>query len=282
MEYNELKHWGIKGQKWGERRFQNLDGTLTAAGKDRYSDDFDGGESVRPRMSTPSGPFGHAATKNGVIAVNRLMQMGIVGGLTFGGAAIARGTGKKALGAALATVGTLGVTALGASMMNDFGRNDASDSMNHSELYHWGIKGMKWGERRYQNADGTLTPAGKKRYDRDIAENNAKKKDNRIVIDGPDASRWVKEDTKRAKGVVDSSKDMVRELENVNRSTKSKNNKQKMDLSNMSDKEMRDRINRAMLEKQYNDMFAPQKESRGREMVSKTLETAGTVLAIGS
>ena len=32
------------------------------------------------------------------------------------------------------------------------------------ELYHWGIKGMKWGVRRYQNKDGTLTPAGKKHY----------------------------------------------------------------------------------------------------------------------
>ena len=31
------------------------------------------------------------------------------------------------------------------------------------ELYHHGIKGMKWGVRRYQNSDGTLTPAGKKR-----------------------------------------------------------------------------------------------------------------------
>ena len=31
------------------------------------------------------------------------------------------------------------------------------------ELYHWGIKGMKWGVRRYQNKDGSLTAAGKKR-----------------------------------------------------------------------------------------------------------------------
>lgn len=31
------------------------------------------------------------------------------------------------------------------------------------ELYHHGIKGMKWGVRRYQNKDGSLTPAGKKR-----------------------------------------------------------------------------------------------------------------------
>lgn len=33
------------------------------------------------------------------------------------------------------------------------------------ELYHYGVKGMKWGVRRYQNKDGSLTPKGKKRYD---------------------------------------------------------------------------------------------------------------------
>lgn len=31
-------------------------------------------------------------------------------------------------------------------------------------LSHYGVLGMKWGIRRYQNADGTLTEAGKKRY----------------------------------------------------------------------------------------------------------------------
>lgn len=35
--------------------------------------------------------------------------------------------------------------------------------MNNT-LYHHGIKGMRWGVRRYQNTDGSLTPAGKKRY----------------------------------------------------------------------------------------------------------------------
>jgi hypothetical protein len=34
----------------------------------------------------------------------------------------------------------------------------------HAELYHFGIKGQKWGVRRYQNKDGSLTNAGKKRY----------------------------------------------------------------------------------------------------------------------
>lgn len=151
----------------------------------------------------------------------------------------------------------------------------------YNSLTHWGVKGQKWGVRRYQNKDGTLTPAGKKRYDRDIAENNAKKKDNRINIDGPDAKRWVKEDIKRSRGVVDSSSDMVRELEKINNAT-SRTKRQKMDLSNMSDQEMRSQINRAILEKQYNDMFAPQRQSRGREFTKNVLENAGTALAVTS
>lgn len=32
------------------------------------------------------------------------------------------------------------------------------------ELYHFGVKGQKWGVRRYQNKDGSRTPAGKKHY----------------------------------------------------------------------------------------------------------------------
>lgn len=41
---------------------------------------------------------------------------------------------------------------------------------NNNDLYHWGIKGMKWGIRRYQNKDGSLTSAGRKRQKQQMSQ----------------------------------------------------------------------------------------------------------------
>ena len=168
-------------------------------------------------------------------------------------------------------------------------RNKSED-----ELYHFGIKGMKWGVRRYQNSDGTLTSKGKARYTRDAKEKEfnkydettgkyykQSKKNGRTDLQA-DPNRYVKEDTERTKRLVDSgrnlSSDLKRTVDTSNRNRKVP----KMDLSNMSDQEMRNQINRAILERQYDDMFNPQKESKGREFTSRTLETAGNVLAVTS
>lgn len=162
------------------------------------------------------------------------------------------------------------------------------------ELYHFGIKDMKWGERRYQNKDGSLTPAGKKRYARDAKEKEynkyddstgkhykTSKKNGRQDLE-VDASRYVKEDMTRSKRLVEESSTMANKLKNATDKSIRNTPKQKMDLSKMSDKEMRDRINREILERQYNEMFAPQKSTRGREYASQILEVSGDVLAIGA
>lgn len=45
-----------------------------------------------------------------------------------------------------------------------------------NELYHYGIRGMRWGVRRFQNSDGTLTAEGEKRYNKELESYRADKK----------------------------------------------------------------------------------------------------------
>lgn len=164
---------------------------------------------------------------------------------------------------------------------------------NKTELYHWGIKGQKWGVRRYQDKDGSLTAAGKKRYARDAKEKGYNKQDgdtyyktvgkkNRREDLDVDTDRYVKEDRERTRNLLNESGQMAGKLKNITDKSINNTKVKPMDLSNMTDKEMRDQINRAMLERQYNDMFAPRKTTRGREFASKTLEVAGDVLAVGA
>lgn len=144
--------------------------------------------------------------------------------------------------------------------------------MDNYQLCHWGIKGMRWGVRRYQNKDGSLTDAGKKRLERERIKSNNDKL-------SADPDKWTKDDMEKSKRLLDSSSSA---LGNLKRAASSKNQKTRMDLSSMSDQEMRNRINRELLERQYNDMFAPQKVSKGKDYALKSLEVAGTVLTLGS
>lgn len=61
-----------------------------------------------------------------------------------------------------------------------------------SELYHHGILGQKWGIRRFQNPDGSLTPEGRKRYGR----NSAKRPSSSQISRAQDVTRkdWSKPD----------------------------------------------------------------------------------------
>ena len=74
--------------------------------------------------------------------------------------------------------------------MSDFYFNPEPD-----ELYHHGVKGMKWGVRRYQNADGSLTNAGRKKISKQYKKQSVKVTRD---LQNQQSSMWVKSYNKTA------------------------------------------------------------------------------------
>ena len=80
-----------------------------------------------------------------------------------------------------------------------------------SELYHHGILGMKWGVRRYQNKDGSLTAAGRKRYAKEEYKNNKKIAKEKYRAAKESADRQYESDTVEKRQALDQEKERFAE-----------------------------------------------------------------------
>ena len=110
---------------------------------------------------------------------------------------------------------------------------------NTDELYHHGVPGQRWGFRRYQNPDGTLTPAGRRRANK-LAEKYAKVTGKKLIV--------------KKKSVQGNEKPKPKTI------------------SEMSDQEIQAKINRMRLEDTYMSMIASRapkpQVSRGKRFVN--------------
>lgn len=116
----------------------------------------------------------------------------------------------------------------------------------YNEIYHHGIKGMKWGVRR-DNPSGSV-------------------------------------DLQKTKKKVEATSTIVNESQNINRNVSKRKQKklQKQELARahtMTDQELRERVNRLNMEQQYARLSAEQMNA-GRVNVDKVLAEVGTVVAI--
>lgn len=110
---------------------------------------------------------------------------------------------------------------------------------NTNEIYHHGILGQKWGVRRYQNKDGSLTPAGKRKA--------AKMKEEYTALTG---KRLIRKPTKK--------------VEPKNTGDENANRKQ---IKEMTDTEVQNRIERLKKEKELANLQS-ETASKGEKFVT--------------
>lgn len=123
--------------------------------------------------------------------------------------------------------------------------------MVNNFLSHYGIKGQKWGVRRYETEGGKLTKAGKTRYKQDVKI-------------GKTASKLASDASKIG-------------------NNKLKSKTVKKDYSKISDQELKARVNRLNLERQYGQLTGETKKVRsGEDYIRESLQTIGSIMAVST
>lgn len=148
-----------------------------------------------------------------------------------------------------------------------------------NELVHWGVRGMRWGIRRYQNKDGSLTPAGKKRYNAELEKVREREK---TLKNRQSVKARMDRLAARKKAVEDGEKELDGDEAKVKKKSKGdddvadKVNNTKKSIADMTDEELQRAVNRSRLEEQYRQLNPepPVKQSFMKKMMSDVVAPA--------
>lgn len=143
MENNYIAHWGIKGMKWGIRKEE----AVTAKERiNRYDNDTKLAIVKEKNRQQKELFRQQRQERRDTLKAQKLIEK-------------SREKKLKQAGVAIAGASAAILIVVGKYMAKRKATTGTAGSFAHS-----GIKGMKWGVRRYQNEDGTLTEGGKARY----------------------------------------------------------------------------------------------------------------------
>lgn len=142
--------------------------------------------------------------------------------------------------------------------------------VTEDELYHHGIIGQKWGVRRFQNANGSLTAAGKQRY-------------SKSGMTQQETDTFVNESYKILTSTDNASKSLnkIKKSEAAKKKDKMNHEKYKK-VSEMSDQELREFLNRYDMEQRYKKIVNENKKDilTGSEVAKEVLNVTKDMAAV--
>lgn len=151
------------------------------------------------------------------------------------------------------------------------------------ELQHHGIKGQRWGIRRFQTKDGALTPRGQKRYNKEMDKLKAEKK--RLRNEERTKKKMAKLDAmksdvdKMKKGSKEDDKPLETPEQKRERLLKSTNPKELYeDRDALSTFELNERINRIDTEARLKSKIVEEKQQTGMEWTNDKMQSAKRTL----